>query len=444
MRFVAGLLAIVLVSSIFISILSATANESGINVKATMSNGGKITLRVSNTSDSTEIYSLIIATDDLTKARTSKTWKAEINHNDGYAILSTTETPIKKGSPQKFYLFTNTTENFVTLKWEAYNSEKKELDNGSLSFPNKLIETTGWVKPISKTTASNNINSKYGDKYPTPKTDNGDSLTQFGYLWDKDPITISIIITENMQREDKEYKFATLIKEAIAEWQYKLRKASGRENAWGFDIKVFYEGKDKLPKNGTDITILVTSGNYLEYLGYSPCYTPAYFKYLKEQGEKEKYSNTYGKRGEEIRSKEDLKKAYAEFHEKYQHGTIGRCEISLEVYLAQYVPTGDGYAIVPAGKLSPLGYKEVSKHEFGHALGLGHTIDAPLSFTNLDIMSDGYQWNNIGWNPNAITEHYISQQDIDALLTIYGNDGFGGKNNTNHPLKDPCILTINC
>ena len=100
--------------------------------------------------------------------------------------------------------------------------------------------------------------------------------------------------------------------------------------------------------------------------------------------------------------------------------------------------------IVPAGNLSPTAFKYVVKHEFGHALGLGHTIRGPNTATNMDIMSDGHQANVVGWKPNFDFENYISQQDIDALLTIYGTDGFGNENNNNHPLKDSCILTINC
>ncbi|MFC2034019.1 matrixin family metalloprotease [Chloroflexota bacterium] len=60
-------------------------------------------------------------------------------------------------------------------------------------------------------------------------------------------------------------------------------------------------------------------------------------------------------------------------------------------------------------------FRNVMRHELGHALGLGHT-QVPG-----DLMYPYY-------NPNVNYEVLPSALDIDALINLYMDDGFGGSN----------------
>ncbi|MFC1864228.1 matrixin family metalloprotease [Chloroflexota bacterium] len=60
-------------------------------------------------------------------------------------------------------------------------------------------------------------------------------------------------------------------------------------------------------------------------------------------------------------------------------------------------------------------FRNVLRHEMGHVLGLGHTQVVG------DLMYPYY-------NPATNYDVMPSELDIEALLFIYGNDGFGGEN----------------
>jgi hypothetical protein len=59
-------------------------------------------------------------------------------------------------------------------------------------------------------------------------------------------------------------------------------------------------------------------------------------------------------------------------------------------------------------------FRNVVRHEIGHALGLGHEVTSMQ-----DLMDPTYDASAIN------TDIYPSDLDLDALLFIYGSDGFG-------------------
>ncbi len=83
---------------------------------------------------------------------------------------------------------------------------------------------------------------------------------------------------------------------------------------------------------------------------------------------------------------------------------------------------GDGYfdrvkITVKAGLgLDFADFRNVVRHEIGHALGLVHADDPT------DLMYPTYDASAIS------SDKYPSALDINALLYIYGNDGFGPPN----------------
>jgi hypothetical protein len=65
-------------------------------------------------------------------------------------------------------------------------------------------------------------------------------------------------------------------------------------------------------------------------------------------------------------------------------------------------------------------FRNILRHELGHALGLGHANDNGSGAT--DLMYPYYDYITVG------TDFYPSNLNITALINIYGTDGFGGTN----------------
>ena len=74
---------------------------------------------------------------------------------------------------------------------------------------------------------------------------------------------------------------------------------------------------------------------------------------------------------------------------------------------------------------------KVAQHEFGHVLGLEHQyliINAPGSNSIMQAYLDPLTLNE---------DRFITQDDIDAAVILYGHNGFGGWNN---PIKERFII----
>ena len=65
-------------------------------------------------------------------------------------------------------------------------------------------------------------------------------------------------------------------------------------------------------------------------------------------------------------------------------------------------------------------FRNILRHELGHALGLGHANDNGSD--NKDLMYPYYDYIEVGYDV------FPSVLDISALINLYGNDGFVGTN----------------
>ncbi len=79
--------------------------------------------------------------------------------------------------------------------------------------------------------------------------------------------------------------------------------------------------------------------------------------------------------------------------------------------------------------LDPADFRNILRHELGHALGLGHANDDGTGAK--DLMYSYYDYITVGYDV------YPSSLDIDALRNIYGSDGFGGTNAVTIPASYP-------
>ena len=75
--------------------------------------------------------------------------------------------------------------------------------------------------------------------------------------------------------------------------------------------------------------------------------------------------------------------------------------------------------------------KKIIQHEFGHALGLEHVYRTTNTNKLISIMQP--HMDPTGENLDRV----ITQEDIDAVVLHYGDDGFGGWNN---PLRERFII----
>ena len=98
-------------------------------------------------------------------------------------------------------------------------------------------------------------------------------------------------------------------------------------------------------------------------------------------------------------------------------GVMKSTKITLAAYNAMGLP------------LEESDFRTIARHEIGHALGLGHSNDNGQE--PLDLMSPTFDF--VGVNSDILP----SSLNINAVLAIYGGDGFGKPNTSSIPPTYP-------
>jgi len=192
--------------------------------------------------------------------------------------------------------------------------------------------------------------------------------------------------------------------DAITEWERQLQLETGTEEGWHWNFK-FYALEDHVGKNIYDrefreCNVFIFFENYHErsILGQTAYfYNDSFFGYTQITI----WAQSYTPAKLSITLGETPDKSVTVWGER-----------ELEEIPAHNIP-------------------KVMQHEFGHVFGLEHqyrTLDA----TNSTSIMQAYL------NPLELNEdRRITQNDIDAVILLYGEDGFAGWNN---PIKDRFIL----
>ena len=192
--------------------------------------------------------------------------------------------------------------------------------------------------------------------------------------------------------------------DALNEWKYNLQQETGVIEGWTWDYKIFLL-QDHVGKSTKD-------------LAFRECNIFVVYEKLSETGVIGQAASHY----------ENSFHGYT-FITVWTQTTTGG---STTIYLGESF--NESKVIKNPGEVVDISKDNIGKilqHEFGHALGLEHqyrtlngVVSNSIMVENLDITKENLN-------------RFVTDNDIQAVILMYGEDGFGGWNN---PIRERYII----
>ena len=191
---------------------------------------------------------------------------------------------------------------------------------------------------------------------------------------------------------------------AINEWKYNLQMESGVREGWTWNYNVFL-----VPEH---------AGKSVRYPLFKECNVFIVFEKLSETGVVGQAASHF----------ENSFHGYTFITVWTQTVTGGSTTIYLgENFEESKVIKNQGEVVdIPADNIG-----KIIQHEFGHALGLGHQYRTLMGDESNSIMVENLAVTKKNLN------RFVTDNDIQAVILMYGEDGFGGWNN---PIRERYII----